>query len=401
MNTRRTSSKNRLISEGGLFARLEPPLWDDLLRHKPRRPTHFTPERIVLASGSVDTPQRAAFVERIVNLYPEACVEHRPELTHNKIPPSTTEPLNRHIIGKKTLVLGIHKSSVRQADEKGNTCPNYWHFSPYGFCPYDCQYCYLAGTRGVYISPSVKIFVNLPEIWDEIDRTAMQFAVPTAFYLGKLQDALALEPLTGFVGSLAPRFAKHPFARMTLLTKAADVDNLVGLDHGGNIILSWSMNPPEIHERFERSVPPPDARLAAMQRCADAGYPVRVNLMPVIPVTGWREMYGDFLERLLSSVPVARLTFGGICIYPDARALMERKLGRANPISEALEPDTFRRGDKRQRFSPAARAEVYRFLADKARELSPRTELALCLETPDVMEEAGLASSRGRCNCVL
>ena len=253
----------------------------------------------------------------------------------------------------------------------------------------------------VYLSPSVKIFVNFPEIWDEIDRTATRLAVPTAFYLGKLQDALALEPLTGFVGALVPRFAAHPFARMTLLTKAADVDDLIGLEHGGRTILSWSMNPPEIHTRFERSVPSPDERLAAMRRCADAGYPVRVNLMPVIPLPGWRRLYGDFLERLLSSVAVARLTFGGICIYPDARTLMERKIGRDNPISAALEPETFRRNDRRQRFAPAARAEVYRFLAKRAGELSPNTELALCLETPEVMEAAGLSANRGRCNCVL
>jgi len=61
-------------------------------------------------------------------------------------------------MGKKTLVFGVHKSALRFSGEDGNTCPNYWHFSPYGFCPYDCQYCYLAGTPGVRFSPTVKIF---------------------------------------------------------------------------------------------------------------------------------------------------------------------------------------------------------------------------------------------------
>lgn len=401
MNSNRASSRKRLHSEGRLFAPLEKSLWDDLLKFQPRKPAHFEPKRIVLAAGSVDTPERTAFVERIISLYPHAQVERRLDLTHNKIPPATPAPLERHRAGKKILVLGVHKSSVRLADERGNTCPNYWHFSPYGFCPYDCQYCYLAGTRSVFLSPSVKIFVNLPEIWDEIDRTALRLAKPTAFYLGKLQDALALEPLTGYVRSLIPHFARHPFAKMTLLTKAADVNDLLNVDHGRRTILSWSMNPPEIHECFECSVPTPNERLAAMRQCADAGFPVRVNLMPVVPVAGWQEMYGNFLERLLSSVPVSRLTFGGICIYPDARTLMERKIGRDNPISEMLEPGALRRDDRRQRFAPAARVETYRFLADKARSLSPETELALCLETPEVMEAVGLSASRGRCNCVL
>lgn len=403
----RAPSRRKGSPSGGLFDPSDAPgagpssIWDNLLSREPRRPDHFRPERIVLAKGSLDSPERAALVERIRRLYPAVPVERRLDTPHNRLAPASPDPLGRHVAGKRTLVFGVHQSAVRLADERGNTCPNYWHFSPYGFCPYDCQYCYLAGTRSVFLSPSVKIFVNLPEIWDEIDHTATQLSEPTAFYLGKLQDALALEPLTGYVRALIPRFACHPFAWMTLLTKAADVDDLVDLDHGGRTILSWSLNPTEIHARFERNVPSPDERLAAMKRCADADYPVRVNLMPVLPVDGWRAMYSAFLERLLSTVRLARLTFGGICIYPDARALMEKKLGRENPISGAIDPHSARRDDRRQRFTPQARAEVYRFLADTARRLAPSLELALCLEEPGVMEAAGLSASRGKCNCVL
>ncbi|MCC8190400.1 MAG: radical SAM protein [Planctomycetes bacterium] len=387
--------------DGGLFRPLPNSVWEDLLKHPPRRPDYFSPERIILTAGSTDTPERATFVERIVRLYPRVPVEYHLDTPHNKVPPVAADPYARHVAGKKILVFGIHKSAVRYADEKGNTCPNYWHFSPYGFCPYDCQYCYLAGTRSVFLSPSVKIFVNLPEIWQEIDHVASRLATPTAFYLGKLQDALALEPLTGYVRALVPRFAEHPLARMTLLTKAAEVDDLLGVNHSGRTILSWSMNPPEIHARFERSVPSPDARLEAMRRCADAGYPVRVNLMPVVPVPGWREMYRNFLHRLLDSVPISRLTMGGICIYPDARTLMERKLGSENGISETLAPATSRRDDRRQRFAPALRVAAYRFLVEVATTRSPETQLALCLETPEVMNAVGLRENCGHCNCVV
>jgi DNA repair photolyase len=400
MSVHRRSS-TQVPQDGGLFGTHRHPLWDSLLTHEPRRLDYFQPERIVLAAGSTDTKERAHFVERILNLYPDANVEKRLKTPHNKIPPVAETPLARHRDGKKTLVFGVHKSAVRLADEENNTCPNYWHFSPYSFCPFDCQYCYLAGTRAITLSPAVKIFVNLPEIWDEIDRTANTLAQPTAFYLGKLQDALALEPLTGYVHSLIPYFASHPFARMTLLTKAADVGSILTAEHRGRTILSWSMSPPEIAARFERNVPHPAARLAAMRRCAEAGYPVRVNFMPVIPVEGWRELYGSFLRRMLAAVPLARLTLGAICIYPDARSLMEEKLGRRNDISDTLDPATFRRDDRRQRFSSAERVEIYRFLADVAREVAPQLELALCLEEPDVMEAAGLSASRGRCNCVL
>lgn len=397
----RRSKSPTLPHDGGLFGAYRHPLWDSLLAHEPRPPKYFQPERIVLAAGSLATHERTLFVERILKLYPHARINEHLNIPHTKIPLNISNPLGRHIAGKKTLLFGIHQSAVRLADEQNNTCPNYWHFSPYSFCPFDCQYCYLAGTRSVHISPSIKIFVNLPEIWDEIDRIAKRLARPTAFYLGKLQDALALESLTGYVGALVPRFSDHPFAQMTLLTKSVDVGRILPAEHGGRTHLSWSMSPPEIHARFERNVPPPEERLEAMRRCAEAGYPVRVNLMPIIPVDGWREIYGTFLRRILSAVSLARLTFGAICIYPDARALMEKKLGRRNEISEALDPATFRRDDRRQRFGPSERVTLYRFLADVARDVSPRVELALCLEETGVMEEAGFSGSRGKCNCVL
>ncbi|MCX5653310.1 MAG: hypothetical protein NTY65_01460, partial [Planctomycetota bacterium] len=66
------------------------------------------------------------------------------------------------------------------------------------FLPYGCHYCYLAGTPGVRFSPTVKVFLNLPEILAEVDRVAAHLAKPTTFYVGKLQDGLALDPLTGY-----------------------------------------------------------------------------------------------------------------------------------------------------------------------------------------------------------
>jgi len=108
-----------------------------------------------------------------------------------------------HLFRGDTLVLAEHKSAVRQSSEEGNACPNYWHFSPYGFCPFGCAYCYLAGVQGVRFSPTVKVFLNLPEILAEVDRVARRVGEPTAFYLGKLQDGLALDP--GFVARSCSR----------------------------------------------------------------------------------------------------------------------------------------------------------------------------------------------------
>jgi len=367
----------------------------------PVRPAYFQVSRIILAKGSVATLERRRFVERICRLYPEAPVEECLDTPHNRIELGERDALSLHRRGKQTLVFGELKAAVRFSQERGNACPNYWHFSPYGFCPYGCKYCYLAGTPGVKFSPSVKIYVNLPEMLSEIDCIARRLGRPTAFYLGKLQDPLALDPLTAYSTTMVPFFADHPTARLTLLTKSAHVDRLLDLEHRGHTTLSWSVNPPEVSAMFEENVPSVDERLEAMRRAAERGYPVRAIMMPIIPIDGWQDVYKAFAQRLLETVPIRRLTLGCICIYRGARGLMERKMGKGNAVSGQIDGGPPAAGDGRARYHKELRHAAYSLIIEGARRLRPDLELALCLEEKSVWERTGLRGSLERCNCRL
>ena len=368
--------------------------------YAPVRPAGFEVARIILAKGSLTTPARRRFVERICALYPSASIIEQPEVPHNRIDLGQPDPIARQSAGKGTLLFGELKSAVRENEETGNTCPNYWHFSVYGHCFYGCAYCYLAGTLGVWHSPTIKIYVNLPEILGEIDRIANRFAQPMSFYLGKLQDGLALDSLSGYTTVLIPFFARHAFARQILLTKSDAVERLLGLDHRGHTILSWSLNPPGIAAQFETNVPPVEARIEAMGAVAAAGYPVRANIMPLIPVPDWERKYEAFLQDLLSRVPLARLTLGGICSYTNARKLMERKLGPENVISRQIDT-TEPAADGRARYNRSLRFKMYAHLTRLARAIRPDIELALCYEEPPVWDEVNKEAKLGGCNCVL
>ena len=369
------------------------------LNYQPTPARHFNPDTIVLTKGSCQTAQQCDFVEAICNLYPQAQVIERFDISHNRFELGSSDSLELHYKGKNTLLFGVHKSALRFSDEDGNTCPNYWHFSPYGFCPYDCQYCYLAGTPGVKFSPTVKIFVNIDEILDQIARAASKLTEPTAFYLGKLQDGLALDPLTGYSHTMIPFFARQKHARLTLLTKCGDIENLLDLEHNGHTILSWSLNPPEISERFESNVPSIPDRIVAMQKCAYVGYPLRAVIMPIIPIEGWQNIYTRFLEVLLKSVQLERITLGQICSYSGALQLTERKLGKNNPISNMLEKGKSK--DGRTRFLMNARIEVYRNLIDTIRKLQPQLQMGLCMEETEAFNALDMEKSIGCCNCVL
>ena len=370
-------------------------------RYRPRRPAGFDPARIVLAKGSLLDPERRSLAEAICSAYPRAEILENTDVPHNRVDLGTRDPAALRRGGKQTLVLGVHQSPVRFSEERNNECPNYWHFSPYGFCGYDCSYCYLAGTPGVRFSPTVKVFVNLPEMVERIDRVATAARDRTSFYLGKLQDGLALDPLTGYSRVLVPYFASHPRGRLVVLTKSADVSNLLDLDHRGHTTLSWSLNPPEIRAAFESNTPPIHERVEAMRRCAEAGYPVRAVVMPIIPVDAWESLYDRFLGELLSSVRPARMTLGAICSYRSALQQTESELGPDNPISRALGHSPRPSADGRYRFPPSMRIELYRHLIAIIRRHQPEIPVGLCLEERAVFEAVACGVDIGRCNCVL
>ncbi|MFC1588140.1 radical SAM protein [Planctomycetota bacterium] len=389
------------MNQTKLFAKTEAKISELPAGYIPRRPHHFDVEQIILTKGCMSTSERKQFVESICALYPDVPVIEKFDQPHNRVNLGKDGCLNLLQTGKRTLVFAEHKSALRFSSEENNTCPNYWHFSPTGFCPFGCKYCYLAGTPGVSFSPTVKVYVNFPEILLDIDKTANRIGTPTAFYLGKLQDALALDSLTGYSRIMIPFFALHPFARLTLLTKTADVENLLSLEHKNHSILSWSVNPPEVCSVFEKNIPSIESRIQAMQACAEAGYPIRAVLMPVIPIENWESIYGQFLEQLLESVPISRLTVGGICSYPDAKRLMENELGKSNAISQNIEQATTHQADHRARYSKELRISMYRHIINTARKIKPDIELALCLEEESVLKAVGLETSKGKCNCVL
>lgn len=367
--------------------------------YQPQVTPYFTPDTIVFTKGSIQNAQQRNFIKAICNLYPKAKVIERFDISHNRFDIDGTDPLEIHYKGKRTLIFGIHKSALRFSDEEDNTCPNYWHFSPYGFCPYDCQYCYLAGTPGVKFSPTVKIFTNINEILDQIANAAFRLSEPTAFYLGKLQDGLALDPLTGYSRIMIPFFAQQKYARLTLLTKSVNVDNLLDLDHRGNTILSWSLNPDEIFDAFESNVPSPTERIAAMRKCSGVGFQIRAVIMPIIPIEGWQSIYTHFLENLLLKIPLARITLGQICSYSGALYLTERKLGKRNIISRMLSKNKSK--DGRVRFPINLRIEIYKYLVRIIRKIQPHLQIGLCMEESDTFKTLDMENSIGCCNCVL
>lgn len=391
-----------------------PSLLYEIEEYEPRKAECFEPGRIVLAKGSEKYYTEENLIQKIIALYPQAEIVQAWTTPHNQasllgsksgsdkdIPAS----LALHHRGKQTLVFSEHNSSVRYSNEEGNTCPNYWHFSLYGFCPYGCTYCYLAGTPGVHFAPSVKMFLNVDEVLRKIHRQANSNGCETSFYHGKLQDGLALDPLSGYSLRTIPFFAHEQYARQIILTKSSYVQNLLPLEHNGKTILSWTLSPPEVSAVYEPNTPSVLSRMEAMKQCAAKGYPVRAVLMPIIPVENWPDLYADFIDHLLDWIPIARLTIGCICSYTTALGLQNQKLGKNNVITNNMTRSHLKEEDGRIRYPLELRVKAYEHLVLKAKQIRPDLEIGLCLETHEILYGSCDIllnnTTQGKCNCVL
>ena len=399
---------------------------DHLAAYEPRA-DGFRPERIILTRGALDTPARRAFAERLLALFPDAERLDALDRTHMQL--SGLLPRGdaaRREAGRRTLVLGIIGNPLRQSRETGICCPNYLHVSPTAYCSYACAYCYLAGSCSTVVAPVVKVFVNLEDVLAAIARRARRLTEPTSFYIGKLQDALALDPLTGFSRVLVPFFADQPLARLVMLTKSDCVENLLKKTpgvfsesvspyhkaryacekdsrslfqgHRGHTVVSWSVNPEAVCREFEAGAPPLAARLDAARRCQEAGYPIRFLLMPILPVDDWRRHYAELVEAIFASTRPERITLGGICSYGTALRLTARTLGADNVIARHLSPTPS--PDGRRRFPRELRSELYRHILGEIRRHAPDLPVGLCLEEPELWEACGLDSARPVCNCI-
>lgn len=363
----------------------------------------FRPDQIIITQGALDTPARRAFADKVRAAFPGAPAVEQLDRNHMqaKFAPRGIPLAEKIARGKRTLVLGVLKNCLRRSAEAGIHCPNYWHFSVTGFCWYDCAYCYLAGSCSSIVAPTVKVYANLEDVLRKLRglgrRLGREGAGETSCYLGKLQDGLSLDWLTGYSKALAPFFARQRLLRWVVLTKSACVDNLLGLDHRGHTVVSWSVNPEAVCSRFESGAPPVAERLAAAKRCADAGYPVRFLIMPLIPIHDWQGRYTQLVDQIFDTVRPERITLGGMCSFGTAARLMRDR--GASCISGAM-AGAEESPDGRQRYPRVVRVEMYRSVIDAIRRRAARLPIGLCLEEREVWRAAGLDPARVQCNCI-
>ena len=185
-----------------------------------------------------------------------------------------------------------------------------WQFHLARGCPAHCQYCYLAGSLPG--PPVTRVYANVEEILAGLpdyegrgtvtSKSRARAHEGTTFEASCYTDPLGLEHLTGSLGEAIRFFGARDGVQLRFTTKYDGVDELAGLPHGGRTLARFSVNADFVSKRFEGGTAPVEDRLRALRTMAGAGYPVGLTIAPIMPAEGWREGYGDLLDRVAGAV---------------------------------------------------------------------------------------------------
>lgn len=290
------------------------------------------------------------------------------------------------------------RNGARERDAHGVLCHTAIEIQSAVGCPFDCTYC--PYTSFVCVRLDVEAFV------DRVSELALARPSQSLFKLNNRSDTLGLEPEYDLAPALVERFAELDGQYLMLYAKGAEVDALVELDHRGKTVASFTLTPEPLARLLEPGAPPLSARLAAMTQLARAGYPVRARFSPIVPLRGWRDVYGDLVSRLFEAATPELVTLWMLSMIAveDLGAIVPLELLDEEALTAARLAADQMRERKGAPFPPRVRTLVYREVAEMVRASSPGTQVALCLETAEVWNAVGPAvvPRRGSgfiCNC--
>jgi hypothetical protein len=229
-------------------------------------------------------------------------------------------------------------------------------------------------------------------------------------------DTIAFEPEYGALELLVRLFARRtpgdtipspattagdgsscPPVYLMLYTKSDNVDHLLGLDHRGHTIVSFTISSPTVAEHVEHATPGTAQRIAAAAKVQGGGYIPRVRFSPIVPVKGWRDELQGLCRDLLADVTPDVITIdllgwmdpGCIDEIMDVSLLDPRFLEAMRHLFADGPPGPGYWPRVKHIFPHDLRCEVYEFVIDEVQRHNPRVRVSLCNETVGMWDDLG------------
>ena len=320
-----------------------------------------------------------------------------PDLIFNAFtwdPPEVVRPRRERYPGLAACMLdGAHPWTLRQGRDyysaRGTVCQTAWELHSAWGCLHRCDYCHVGGF--------LNIMVNLEELADRLRPFMAENPWLRLYKYDNQTDTIAFEPEYGASALFVPFFAATEDRFLMLYTKSDNVEHLMGLDHGGHTIVSFTISCPTTAREIEKATPDTARRIAALARVQEGGYVPRVRFSPIVPLRDWREENEALIRDTLTaaSPDVISMDVLGwmnpdhLDTVLDASLLDPRFLEAMRVLYRDGPPGPQYYPSSKHIFPHDLRVEVYTFFLDRVRALDRHVRVALCNETTDVWRELG------------
>ncbi|MDH4199014.1 MAG: hypothetical protein OEV66_01415 [Spirochaetia bacterium] len=284
---------------------------------------------------------------------------------------------------KRTLLIYPEKGNYLHAcpGSDGVVCCRY-HVLDFGMnCPYDCQYCYLQTYAKI---PFLTVAGNVDFLLADLkQKIAADPEIQWRIGSGEYADSLALDKLTGMGKILIEFFSQIDNATLELKTKSVEIEHLLGLNHNGKTVISWSLNPEYLVENVELYCSSMKQRVAAAKKAIEAGFQVAFHFDPVIYFDNWENEYSTLIEYLFSSIPETKIRWISLGTFRYSPGLKEQ-LRLRHPDEFITRAEMFLARDNKYRYLAPIRIKIYEFLLSEMQKYSPEMMVYLCMETRSI-----------------
>lgn len=198
-------------------------------------------------------------------------------------------------------------------------------------CLYSCDYCYL---KGMYPSGNLVIFVNLEDVFAEVESILQKHEVYLCVSYDT--DLMALEDLTGFVEDWLRFCKEHPGLKIEIRTKCGRTDLWDRLMPEGNAILAFTLSPEKIQQKYENRTSSLADRIQCAAMAMKREFPVRLCFDPILYCPDWRTQYQEMLYQVAERIDMEQLCDVSIGSFRISQDYL-KKLRRVMPDSAIVQ----------------------------------------------------------------
>ncbi len=185
--------------------------------------------------------------------------------------------------------------------------PNFYYNTPIINCLYNCDYCFL---QGMYQSGNIVVFVNDGDFMDAITEQLKNLKYPFEKMFVSISyntDLMAIENIIPLTSRWIQFASGKSNLKIEVRTKSAFFQSLKTIPPSKNVVLSWSLSPNSVSEKYEKRTPPLKSRLNSVKAAMQKGWEVRLCIDPIIMVDNYDQIYCEFIDELFSEIDGLRL----------------------------------------------------------------------------------------------